>query len=66
MDWRDNYLVTCFLCDLRYVKVELCFLSCPCSGCITRVQESSGHLRVQKGSAVESTRTRMERVLSEL
>jgi hypothetical protein len=46
MTWRENYHVTCFLCGLRYAAIELCFLRCPCHGYITRVQESSGQLRV--------------------
>jgi hypothetical protein len=64
MDWRDNYHMICFLCGLRYARVELCFLRCPCLGYITRVCLQLW--RIQEGSAVESTRRRMERVLSEL
>jgi hypothetical protein len=26
MNWQDSYHVTCFLCDLRYATIELCFL----------------------------------------
>jgi hypothetical protein len=37
MDWRESYHVPCFLCGLRYSTIELCFLRCPCRGCITRV-----------------------------
>jgi hypothetical protein len=64
MDWRDSYHVTCFMCGLRCAALELCFLRCPCRGYITRFRLQVR--RVQKGSAVESTRTRVERVLSEL
>jgi hypothetical protein len=64
MDWLDGNHVTYFLCGLRYAEIELCFLLCLCRGYITRVRLQLR--RVQEGSAVESTRTRMERVLSEL
>jgi hypothetical protein len=57
MDWRDSDHVTCFLCGLRYATIELCFLRCPCRVYITRVRLQLR--RVQEGSAVGSTRTRM-------
>jgi hypothetical protein len=63
-DWRDSYHVTCFLYGLRYATIEVRFLRSSCRGYITRVRL---HLRrVEEGSEVEGTRTRMERVLSEL
>jgi hypothetical protein len=68
-EWRDSYdlyYVTCFMSGLRYATIGLCFLRFPCGGytCITRVRLQLR--RVQEGSAVESTRTRMESVLNEL
>jgi cytochrome c oxidase assembly protein Cox11 len=64
MNWRDSDDVTCFVCGLRYATIELYFLRCPCRGYTTRVRLQLR--RVQEGSAVESSRARMERVLSEL
>jgi hypothetical protein len=53
MDLRDSYHVTCFLCGLHYATTELCFLRFPCRGYITRVQESSGQLRIVAGHSRE-------------